>query len=80
MRVAVTQDDIDRGEMGHCATCPVARALERATGKPWYVGQSWAWLALPPETQIALPPEVTAFILAFDHGEKVAPFSFDVSV
>lgn len=30
LQVQVTQEDIDKGEMGSCCKCPIARAVQRA--------------------------------------------------
>lgn len=38
--IHVTQEDIEHGVKGECAACPVARAVDRETGKWSYVGGS----------------------------------------
>lgn len=79
MRVNVTQAHIDRGRLGECHTCPVALALLDATGISWLVGRTWAWASPPPSEQVDLPAEVGQFIHAFDHGDRVEPFSFELA-
>lgn len=82
LTVDVTQDDIDNGEPVNGNHCAVALALIRATGDPyvscgiatasWYVGGDVKY--------VCLPTKATDFIDAFDEGEPVEPFSFEVEV
>jgi len=78
MRVTVKQLDIDRGEAGEPAKCPVARAIRRALRKIGrypgiiQVGGTTATVKnLPedifaPDFEIALPESVGRFVTAFD--------------
>lgn len=76
--VEVTQADIDIGCKKDCLNCPVAVALERATGKMWSVLGTCA--RRPAEFEVYLLPEsARQFIGAFDEGEPVKPFTFEFS-
>ncbi len=78
MRVQVKQLDIDRGERGEPATCPVARAIRRALRKigrypgNMQVGIKTVTIKNLPEdcftvgTDYPLPESVHRFIQAFD--------------
>lgn len=60
--------------------CPIALAASRAFGRP--LAATWQcicqhYTAGPPkEFVIDLPPEASRFVLDFDSGRPVAPFSF----
>lgn len=81
MKVEVTAEDIAMGQRYSAEKCPVALAIERATGRRaiaglttihWYPpGESWM-------CRQGLPREVARFIRAFDHGRPVSPFSFSL--
>lgn len=86
MKVDVTQEDIDRGMPKRCSFCPVAKAIQRATGnKYFYVAVSGSELcdSVRAVTRtdyidaIDLPPEVLVFLTRFDAGKPVEPFSFE---
>jgi len=76
MRIDVTQDDINRGV--HCAgtMCPVALAVNRATGRHCRV--SAALITFHEGGCFSPVREVREFIYAFDDRLPVAPFSFDI--
>jgi hypothetical protein len=82
--VEVTQEDIDKGKRGDPWCCPAARALERATGKKWsVVGPLCSRVDDRKQAigkRITLPQEVFDFVRAFDGGEPVSPFSFELEV
>lgn len=81
MRVEVTREDIAHGERGNCEHCPVARALERATGSPCvHVGHSgmYAGKSDDSETVWDTPLRVLRFMDSFDKGKRVRPFAFDL--
>jgi hypothetical protein len=82
--VSVTAGHIAKGERDSCRFCPVARAISEALpgielvavdsahvtfGHPagWY---GWR--------QIDLPDSATRFIEAFDLGDPVEPFTFEL--
>lgn len=75
MTIEVTQEDIDRGRRGSCFECPVARAASRAVGAEVSTDRYLFYL---PTAKIKTPTEVAKFIHAFDGGEPVAPFSFEL--
>lgn len=89
VKVDVTRQDIDNGEQNECRLCPIAIALHRATGKRWEVdGESARELVLlpgddvyfrkPRSPWVGLPRTVRQFIKAFDNGEDVQPFNFEL--
>lgn len=80
MRIAVTQENIDKGVRGETSNCPIALAV-KALGYEYVCvgaesvdalrgsdGRAFLWY---------LPNEATSFVHAFDEGRKVAPFTFD---
>lgn len=83
MRVTITQTDIDKGKIGDCHLCPVARAIRRAVrGRKrvtvgcttveigrWGHGLNKYWL----------PKKVTSFIFNFDDKCPVKPFTFNLT-
>lgn len=74
--VEVTQADLDNGERKLCRSCPVALALQRATGTAWYVEYSGATICRGGERRVDFPLTVAEFIRDFDDGAPVQPFSF----
>jgi hypothetical protein len=78
MRVRVRRLDIWLGHRNEPGWCPVARAMNRATGRPWavYGGCATELFKRPMRTH-SLPASVLSFVVAFDAGKKVAPFAFD---
>lgn len=77
--IDVKQLDIDTGLKGDCALCPIARALDRATGESWRVHSSWATRS-GDSFKTHLPLEAVRFIDLFDEGRPVKPFSFDLEI
>lgn len=86
MRVKVTTADIETGKSHGYGPCPVSLALERDTGKKWYVGEKQAYLAssLGKLTRkINLPLKAYFFIVLFDflsyfkQQRLLKPFSFE---
>jgi hypothetical protein len=76
--INVTQDDIDNGNVGDACACPVALALRRAFktgGYDFYVEDKCMFVN---NYAYFNPPEVKNFIVNFDHGIKVEPFSFEL--
>lgn len=84
MLVDVTQTEIDNGTPGMCGFCPVARALQRTTGFPWFVSERDAVpmtrLLDPTYTHRLLPEAVSAWIRSYDAGERVQPFAFEIDL
>ena len=86
IRVSVTQEDIDAGVACDCEKCPIARAM-RALGYNatvdddivyiWneelrWEGKKLLWRRLP---EVAV-----RFVAAFDGGQVVEPFEFELVV
>lgn len=86
MLIEVTQEDIDHGVRGECRLCPIARALQRATGNPFATMGAWnCWpenngTAFQTGGPIPCPDAAYDFIQAFDGkgASKVRPFSFEI--
>ena len=82
MRIEVTQDLIDKGEAKDCSSCPVALAILVATGaQAVEVYATGGFLATRRRgTEFVMPVEARQFIVDFDAGKRVAPFSFDLDL
>jgi hypothetical protein len=90
MRINVAQKDIDDGVRESCAACPVALAIRRkirqggiAVADRYMVVsgvQVTSSHTLIGTSSYSNPPEARAFIVAFDSGETVEPFSFDLPI
>lgn len=88
IKVEVTQEDIDKARIFDSMNCPIAKALKRAFNKndikvgPNYFVIAEEWMKSPEElknkTEYILPTEVRDFILSFDCGSKVVPFTFEI--
>jgi hypothetical protein len=82
MLITVTQSDIDAGQRGKCADCPVALAIKRHCLPSVEVSviiwvcfrlgkKVWSW---------PLPDEERQRIRDFDSGQKMAPHSFEIEL
>lgn len=83
MKIQVTADDIYRGKPCEVFHCPIARALERATGRAVYVNH--VLFAVFDEKglksdEYLLPREAQQFIKHYDKNEAVDSFEFEVEV
>jgi hypothetical protein len=79
MRVVVTAKDIVRGRRWLADRCPVALALNRATGRRWEV--YFTHLAdVRRQRGQATPLAVADFCEKFDDGIGVRPFTFELAV
>jgi hypothetical protein len=77
LRIDVTAQDITGALRRVCGSCPVARALRRCSGEEHVlVGVCRGIVGL---AAVDLPIEAQQFIAAFDDGEPVQPFTFEVS-
>lgn len=74
MKIEVTQTMIDEGEACSCFRCPVAIAIKRASAD-LTVGFASAWID---QKQVHLPDDAMDFVNAFDGGNPVRPFSFEL--
>ena len=81
MRIEVTASDIRYGIRRECLRCPIARALKRATGEDWSVGDVNGYPLRDKIEGVAYwPNEVCAWIEDFDHERVVQPFAFELDI
>lgn len=90
VEVKVTQEHIDRGKRRDCAKCPVTLAADElvkpdvhlTTGKTYiYWCDPWIDRTGDLEVQEAvLPAAAIGFIVDFDMGTWVAPFTFTIEL
>lgn len=78
LSVSVTRLDIARGRGCSPCGCPIALALERATGRVFVVA-GWG-CRVPGEILGHFPEEAKTFIRHFDGCLPVEPFVFDVDL
>ena len=79
MKIQITDQDIKLGQPGIHYACPVALALNRATGQAWSVNKRTLITYKPSIDKISSQPtpEIVRFMMnKFDHKEKIKPFSF----
>lgn len=82
--INVTAQHIAKGERDSCRFCPVAHAIREALPDIELVAVDSAFASLghpdawPACREIALPEAATRFIEAFDGGDPVRPFTFDL--
>jgi hypothetical protein len=74
VRVYVRKADIEAGEPSKPWSCPVALAIQRATGCVPAVGSET--FDIEQHRELPLPPAAQNFIHRFDAGNPVAPFGF----
>ncbi len=84
--VEVTQEDIDGGAKRSCGSCPIALAINRVDGGLWRAGveSHAAYISVrgPVATEhmkAILPCEARDFIVEFDQGLHVQPFTFPLT-
>lgn len=81
--IDVSADDIAQGRIGECRHCPLALALER-TLTPRHHQDAWEVdefsCKIEAVVEIDLPLHASEFIVAFDAGYAVAPFSFQLDL
>lgn len=81
MLIEVTAEDIDAGKRRDCHGCPVATALDRATGERWAVGVDERGRAVARRERFdgwfALPRAASEFVRRFDAGGMPGPFTFE---
>lgn len=80
--IEVTQEDIDEGISFLCDACPVALAMRRAMGKEIFISpDAWGLTRNSNDpTDQPLPSEAKHFILDFDSGAPVKPFTFTIEL
>jgi hypothetical protein len=76
MRIEVTEHLINIGVRRSSFACPVALALQRATGRRWEVSNTQAENLSG--GRFNLPREVSTFTHDFDLGRPVAPLTFEL--
>lgn len=77
MKISVTQEDINEGTPQDCWSCPIARAVQRATGFDWVeVDGMYVEAGGVPQKSCELPAEARRFVNKFDDGRYVEPFDF----
>ena len=85
MLVNVTQNHIDLSNSGfyydedRANCCPVALALNEATGKEWAVTPNNCWRHYSTQV-LPLPPEVISNIHQYDSFGAMEPFSFELEI
>lgn len=83
IKVTVTQDDINNGHSVSASACPVAKAINRACDHRLYASVTYDKLYLRAPTGtvgFAAPKRVHDFVIKFDKGLKVHPFSFTLNL
>lgn len=84
-RITVTQEDIDiasmSGEHHDTERCPVARAMRRRWPEATVLTYQWFKTEREQQTRKlrGMPAAATQFIIEFDRGQLVEPFSFEVA-
>lgn len=76
MRIEVTQEHIDKGVMGDCEDCPIARAI-RAVGIDASVQDH---VMLIGDRTVVVGPFLFSRMFQFDNGYGMDPFSFELEV
>lgn len=76
--VVVTQEHIDKGKRCDGVRCPIALALDPIDGISVDTEEICLHGMGYSGTDPKLPAEAVEFISAFDEGEPVQPFEFDI--
>ena len=83
MRFEVTEHDIRFGKSAHCTLCPVALSLRRGLGlsvSNIRVRRANVSIVIHDFIRnVGLPNEAMNFIIKFDDGFPVVPFSFEIA-
>ena len=85
-RISVEPGHIANGKPGHCGERPVALAIGSQMGAasvevgPYHIAVAWGTAANGDRVAVTFetPQCVTDFLGAFDAGEPVAPFTFEL--
>lgn len=77
-RIEVTQDDIEKGVAKNCSACPVARAITKKLRQGLVAGVSSVLLIDYYKFRLSI--EAFLFVIDFDKGLPVQPFSFDLDL
>lgn len=81
--IEVTEDDIARGKRCDARSCPIALAIRRAVGREYGVLVAYSNIYLGLDEQAVpdwrmTPPAIERWLLDYDNGLAVQPFSFDL--
>lgn len=83
MLIQVLQEDIDNAGAGSYR-CPIAKAIARITGQLVSVSFMgvfyWNYTDNLKGKRAKLPNEASFFVIAFDAGKEVKPFSFELDL
>lgn len=79
IQIHVTDSDILNGQRGSSTACPVAWAIRRTLSYGTFirVGKTTAAIG---GGYVTLPTAAAGFVRAFDFGEPVEPFSFEIDL
>jgi hypothetical protein len=85
MTIEVTEQDILDGCSRSTQNCPIARASKRAgLGPLVFVNgfsiKTYGARGVKPIARYALPQEACDFVVDYDAGEPVLPFSFEIDL
>lgn len=89
MTINVTQHHIDIGKQQSLDFCPVALAIKDVVGFPWVLvspgvvflgGVIECMRLMGLDKRMPLPEIASRFVEAFDEGDPVAPFQFELEV
>lgn len=78
MLIEIRQADIDQTVREDYFNCAIARAVKRDTGAEDVEVDSWNIVV--DGMVLRTPPAAEEFINAFESGEPVTPFSFDLPI
>ena len=80
MKITVTQQNIDAGLRGSCTKDPIALSLIEASGNKevWASPSFLVWWENGKRKWAHTPPEVCAFMEAFDNHGGVLPAKFEI--
>lgn len=79
LKVEVTSEHIAKGDAFNPCGCPIALAILQAVRHPFVVVAVSTGIVIRQNTY-PMPAEVIAFIDAFDAGQPVQPFTFEIEV
>ena len=81
MKIAVTNDHIERGARCSKFLCPVALAMRQAGCESPIIYEHVIWVRMKSSGHmhpVTPTPEIRKFIKAFDSGEDVEAFTFEL--
>jgi len=82
MKIHVTEKHIKKGVISDPWNCPIAIAIQKATGieptvtSEWYILDSVKFPVPKKVSKLPMPKKVSKFIDDFDQGKPVKPFNF----